>query len=195
MFAVQPWHEHAWYSSDIIKNKTKKKIPYKTEKSCRIFSLVSSKRNQRKLKQLSFEWQNLPEHQFWPMAFFSWNKWRLYHSIIEKETLGLSQFSPFTDFLREREKMFYTYSRPMKFVEYEFQAVFPIIFSMDLLHTPFCLHVLHRIGETIFVLLFNFAPHFLCWILGVVPFNTRGGNLQNDIYFTQNGRSCHFEWK
>ena len=123
-------------------------------------------------------------------GFFSWNKWRLYHSIIEKETLGLSQFSPFTDFLREREKMFYTYSRPMKFVEYEFQAVFPIIFSMDLLHTPFCLHVLHRIGETIFVLLFNFAPHFLCWILGVVPFNTRGGNLQNDIYFTQNGRSC-----
>ena len=121
---------------------------------------------------------------------FSWNKWRLYHSIIEKETLGLSQFSPFTDFLREREKMFYTYSRPMKFVEYEFQAVFPIIFSMDLLHTPFCLHVLHQIGETIFVLLFNFAPHFLCWILGVVPFNTRGGNLQNDIYFTQNGRSC-----
>ena len=118
-------------------------------------------------------------------GFFSWNKWRLYHSIIEKETLGLSQFSPFTDFLREREKMFYTYSRPMKFVEYEFQAVFPIIFSMDLLHTPFCLHVLHRIGETIFVLLFNFAPHFLCWILGAVQFNTRGGNLQNDIFYSK----------
>ena len=42
------------------------------------------------------------------------------------------------------------------------------------------------------------GPHFLCWISGVIPFNTwlissREENKQNDIYFTQNVWTCHFE--
>ena len=48
----------------------------------------------------------------------------------------------------------------------------------------------------------HLCPHLLCWIPGVFSFNTwptssweDWANEKNDIYFTQSGRSCYFEWK
>ena len=46
----------------------------------------------------------------------------------------------------------------------------------------------------------HLCPHLLCWISGVFPLNmwptsSWEANEKNDIYFTQSGRSCYFDWK
>ena len=72
---------------------------------------------QRKLRQtISYLWKIkltrtpvLPNCQV-PNGFFWFYKCKFYHSKIETLTLSLSQFS--LVFLREREKIFYTYSVP-----------------------------------------------------------------------------------